>query len=140
MNEEINKLKLEIEELKNKNNELEEKLKSYTNPERNKKYYEKNSNIVKEKAKKYMEKMKETNPEKIKELGDESVNFAHDEVANGKTHIDVSDVSRKASDGDQLRLALQANVSSQPMVSAPERPVADVQSVSEGISDTCITF
>ena len=27
MNEEINKLKLEIEELKNKNNELEEKLK-----------------------------------------------------------------------------------------------------------------
>ena len=32
MNEEINKLKLKIEELKNKNNELEEKLKSYTNP------------------------------------------------------------------------------------------------------------
>ena len=32
MNEEIDKLKLEIEELKNKNNELEEKLKSYTNP------------------------------------------------------------------------------------------------------------
>ena len=30
MNEEIDKLKLEIEELKNKNNELEEKLKSYT--------------------------------------------------------------------------------------------------------------
>ena len=52
MNEEINKLKLEIEELKTKNNELEEKLKCYTNPERNKKYYEKNSNIVKEKAKK----------------------------------------------------------------------------------------
>jgi len=35
MNEEIDKLKLEIEELKNKNNELE--LKSYTNPTRNKK-------------------------------------------------------------------------------------------------------
>ncbi len=67
MNEEINILKLEIEELKKKNNELEEKLKSYTNPERNKKYYEKNSNIVKEKAKTYMEKMKETNPEKLKE-------------------------------------------------------------------------
>ena len=67
MNEEINKLKLEIEELKNKNNELEEKLKSYTNPERNKKYYEKNSNMVKEKAKNYMEKIKETNPEKLKE-------------------------------------------------------------------------
>jgi FtsZ-binding cell division protein ZapB len=67
MNEEINKLKLEIEELKNRNNELEEKLKSYTNPIRNKKYYEKNSDIVKEKAKNYMEKIKETNPEKLKE-------------------------------------------------------------------------
>ena len=51
MNEEINKLKLEIEELKNKNNELKEKLKTYTNPTRNKKYYEKNNDIVKEKAK-----------------------------------------------------------------------------------------
>jgi len=30
-----------IERLKNKNIELEEKLKSYTNPNRNKKYYEK---------------------------------------------------------------------------------------------------
>ena len=67
MDEEINKLKLEIEELKNRNNELEEKLKRYTNPERNKRYYEKNSDIVKEKAKKYMEKIKETNPEKLKE-------------------------------------------------------------------------
>ncbi len=36
MNEEIDKLKLEIEELKNKNNELEEKLKSFNNPKRNK--------------------------------------------------------------------------------------------------------
>ena len=67
MNEEINKLKLEIEELKTKNNKLEEKLKCYTNPERNKKYYEQNSNIVKEKAKNYMEKIKETNPGKLKE-------------------------------------------------------------------------
>ena len=67
MNEEINKLKLEIEELKTKNNKLEEKLKCYTNPERNKKYYEQNSNIVKEKAKNYMEKIKETNPYKLKE-------------------------------------------------------------------------
>jgi len=67
MNEEIDNLRLEIEELKKKNGELEEKLKSYTNPERNKKYYKKNSNIVKEKAKTYMEKIKETNPEKLKE-------------------------------------------------------------------------
>jgi len=65
--EEIDKLKLEIEELKIKNNKLEEKLKLYTNPNRNKKYYEKNSDIVKERAKKYIEKIKETNPEKLKE-------------------------------------------------------------------------
>ena len=67
MDEDISKLKLEIEELKNRNNELEEKLKLYTNPTRNKKYYEKNNDIVKEKAKNYMEKIKETNPEKLKE-------------------------------------------------------------------------
>jgi FtsZ-binding cell division protein ZapB len=48
----------EIEELKNKNNELEEKLKSYTNPIRNKKYYEKNSEIVKEKQKFIWKKLK----------------------------------------------------------------------------------
>ena len=67
MNEEINKLKVEIEVLKITNNKLEEKLKLYTNPTRNKKYYEKNSDIVKEKAKMYIEKIKETNPEKLKE-------------------------------------------------------------------------
>ncbi len=67
MNEENNKLKLEIEELKQRTNELEEKLKSYTTPTRNKKYYEKNSDIVKKKSKNYMEKIKETNPEKLKE-------------------------------------------------------------------------
>ena len=61
------KLIAEIEELKKRNQELEEKLKLYTNPERNKKYYEKNCEIVKETAKTYMEKIKETNPEKLKE-------------------------------------------------------------------------
>ncbi len=45
------KLMAEIEELKKRNKELEDKLKLYTNPERNKKYYEKNCEIVKEKAK-----------------------------------------------------------------------------------------
>jgi len=58
---------LKLKNSKKKNVELEEKLKLYTNPERNKKYYEKNSNVVKEKAKTYMEKIKETNPEKLKE-------------------------------------------------------------------------
>ena len=58
---------MKLKNSKKKNVELEEKLKCYTNPERNKKYYEKNSNIVKEKAKTYIEKIKETNPEKLKE-------------------------------------------------------------------------
>jgi hypothetical protein len=64
---EYNKLKLMNEELLIKNKELEEKLKIYTNNNRHKKYYENNSDIVKERAKKYMEKIKETNPEKLKE-------------------------------------------------------------------------
>lgn len=59
-----NKLIIENELLKKKNVELEEKLKTYTNTERNKKYYEKNSEKVKEKAKTYMERMK---TEKLKE-------------------------------------------------------------------------
>jgi hypothetical protein len=67
MTEELTKVKTELEELKKENNELKIKLKSYTNPTRNKKFYENNSDVVKEKAKKYMEKIKETNPEKLKE-------------------------------------------------------------------------
>ena len=90
MDEEISKLKFEIQELKNRNNELEEKLKLYTNPTRNKKYYEKNSNIVKEKAKTYMEKMKETNPEKLKE-------WRHQAYLNRKAKI-------KAQDKDNVNL------------------------------------
>ena len=64
---EYNKLKLMNEELLIKNKELEDKLKSYTNNNRHKKYYENNSDIVKDRAKKYMEKIKETNPEKLKQ-------------------------------------------------------------------------
>lgn len=54
------KLKLEVEELK-------EKLQKYTNSEGHKKYYEKNKEVVKEKAKNYLEKLKTKNPEKLKE-------------------------------------------------------------------------
>jgi len=82
MNEENNKLKLEIEELKHRTNELEEKLKTYTNPTRNKKYYEKNSDIVKKKSKNYMEKIKETNPEKLKE-------WRHNAYLNRKAKLEV---------------------------------------------------
>lgn len=58
-------LRREIEELKEKNKNLEDRLKAYTNNSRHKKYYDNNSEIVKQRAKKYMEKIKETNPEKI---------------------------------------------------------------------------
>jgi hypothetical protein len=84
MNIELNQLKIEIENLKLKNKELEDKLKSYTNPTRNKKYYEKNSNIVKEKAKNYMEKIKETNPEKLKE-------WRHQAYLNRKVKLKAQD-------------------------------------------------
>ena len=84
MNDENNKLKLEIEELKQRTNELEEKLKSYTNPTRNKKYYEKNSDVVKKKSKSYMEKIKETNPEKLKE-------WRHQAYLNRKAKLQQSD-------------------------------------------------
>ena len=65
--ENYNKLIQENEELKIKNKILEEKLKSYTNTDRHKEYYNKNSDIIKEKAKKYTEKIKITNPDKIKQ-------------------------------------------------------------------------
>ena len=65
--EKYNNMIKENEELKIKNKILEEKLKSYTNTEHHKQYYIKNAEIVKEKAKKYTEKLKITNPEKIKQ-------------------------------------------------------------------------
>jgi hypothetical protein len=60
LKEEIEKFKLEI-------SELNEKLKKYTNSQGHKKYYEKNKNIVMEKSKSYLQKLKEENPDKLKE-------------------------------------------------------------------------
>jgi len=65
--DEYNTMKQEIDELKKKNEELESRLKTYTNNHRHKKYYDNNTEIVKQRAKNYMEKVKETNPEKLKE-------------------------------------------------------------------------
>ena len=78
-----NNLMIENELLKKKNIELEEKLRSYTNTERNKRYYEKNSEKVKEKAKNYMEKMKTENPEKLKE-------WRHTAYMNRKAKLEQS--------------------------------------------------
>jgi len=78
-----NNLMIENELLKKKIVELEEKLKTYTNTERNKRYYEKNSEKVKEKAKNYMEKMKTENPEKLKE-------WRHTAYMNRKAKLEQS--------------------------------------------------
>ena len=78
-----NNLMIENELLKKKNIELEEKLRSYTNTERNKRYYKKNSEKVKEKAKNYMEKIKTENPEKLKE-------WRHTAYMNRKAKLEQS--------------------------------------------------
>jgi F0F1-type ATP synthase membrane subunit b/b' len=58
--EKIASLEAEIERLKTK-------LEKYTNNERHRKYYEKNKERVKENAKQYLNRLKEENPDKLKE-------------------------------------------------------------------------
>ena len=65
--EENNVLKQKIEGLEKHVAELEEHLKKYTNSTRHLKYYENNSETVKERTKNYVEKLKTENPEKLKE-------------------------------------------------------------------------
>ena len=57
----------ENKRLKDRINDLEEKLSKYTNGSNHKKYYEKNKDKIKEKSRLYLEKLKEENPDKIKE-------------------------------------------------------------------------
>ncbi len=65
--EDVGALKQEIEELRGKVSELEEKLKKYTNGDNHKRYYEKNKEVIKEAGSNYLKKLKEENPEKLKE-------------------------------------------------------------------------
>ena len=60
LNDEINSLKQQV-------NTLKARLAKYTNNERHKKYYENNKDKVKQNAKQYIERLKEDNPEKLKE-------------------------------------------------------------------------
>ena len=62
-------LKTENEKLKNRINELEEHLKKYTAPQRNKKFYENHKEEIIKKVMDYKEKNKnkKQDPEKIKE-------------------------------------------------------------------------
>ena len=59
----MEELQTEIETLKQKNKELEEKLKKYTNGENHKRYYEKNKEKIKEHGSNNLKKLKEENPE-----------------------------------------------------------------------------
>ena len=63
----MDELQKQIEDLKAKNMELEERLKKYTNGDNHKRYYEKNKEKVKELGANYLQKLKEENPEKLKE-------------------------------------------------------------------------
>ena len=65
--EEIDIIKKENEELKKNNGDLEERLKKYTNGDNHKRYYEKNKEKVMELGANYLQKLKEENPEKLKE-------------------------------------------------------------------------
>ena len=66
-NKEMEELQKENDELRNKVQELEERLKKYTNGENHKRYYKKNKDKIKEQGSNYLKKLKEENPEKLKE-------------------------------------------------------------------------
>ena len=53
--------------LKQKVTELEERLKKYTRGKNHKKYYEKNKEMVMKNGANYLQKLKEENPDKLKE-------------------------------------------------------------------------
>jgi len=66
-NIDISKLVSENERLKKENEELREHLKKYTYSNSHKKYYETNKKQVMENGAKYLQKLKEENPEKLRE-------------------------------------------------------------------------
>lgn len=66
-NDEVSELKLKLEKMEKYVKELEENLKKYTNNNRHLKYYENNKEVVKERTKNYVEKLKNENPDKLKE-------------------------------------------------------------------------
>ena len=66
-NEDYNKLVEENNVLKKKIEDLEQKLKKYTNGDNHKRYYEKNKDKIKINGLSYLKNLKIENPEKIKE-------------------------------------------------------------------------
>ncbi len=62
----IEDILLENEKLKTENIELKHKLEKYSNPQKS--YYERNKEIVNQKAKERMKKISQENPDKLKEI------------------------------------------------------------------------
>jgi hypothetical protein len=67
MDAQISLLQQQNEKLLSTIETLKKQLEKYTNNERHKKYYEKNKERVKENAKNYLNRLKDENPEKLKE-------------------------------------------------------------------------
>ncbi len=67
MDNQMDLLIIENQTLKNKVKELEDRIKKYTNSDAHKKYYEEHKIEVKKQGKAYLEKLKQENPDKIKE-------------------------------------------------------------------------
>jgi hypothetical protein len=63
----IDDLLAEIEQLKKTINDLQIHLSKYTNSDRHKRYYQKNKDRIKQNSMRYIEKLKQENPEKLKE-------------------------------------------------------------------------
>ena len=87
---ELGLLRKENEALKHQNKELQERLSAYTNSDSHKRYYESHSTEVKEKAKVYLGKLKESNPEKLKE-------YRHTAYLNRKAKLQ----EQKNKEGDE---------------------------------------
>ena len=63
----ILRLQKEIRDLRKTVETLQTHLEKYTNSDRHKRYYEANKDRIKQNARAYLERLKETNPEKLKE-------------------------------------------------------------------------
>jgi hypothetical protein len=66
-------------------NTLKVQLEKYTNNERHRKYYEKNKERVKENAKQYLNKLKEENPDKLKEYRHRAYLKRKEKMTNDET-------------------------------------------------------
>jgi hypothetical protein len=81
----------EIIQLKQRIYDLEEKLKKYTNGNNHKTYYEKNKEIIMKKANDNKKKLKETNPEKIKEYAHRAYLKRKEKIQKMKDEQNISD-------------------------------------------------